>query len=161
MTKSDGQRGTGTRYSRSNPGLGLALRELMPTLTVRGNHNVQGQWEKSGDGLSTRLKKLLPTLVRQDAHGPTSNHADLGRSIRTELLPTLTTRDAHMNGSPSTHRDKQGGKMLNAVLNGPINPPWATWYMGFPESWLDRSTCSPLRATGRCASLDPSPDAPA
>ena len=44
-------------------------RELLPTVTVNGNHNARGASPSSGDGLATVARRTLPTVVSSDHKG--------------------------------------------------------------------------------------------
>lgn len=85
------------------PGISESECGLLPTLTVAGNYNRAGITAKAGDGLYTRLRRLMPTLVAAD----------------------------HKGGS-CTPKSKQGGPNLRTFLNGPLNPRWCEWFMGYP-----------------------------
>ncbi len=51
------------------------------------------------------------------------------------LWPTPTCQDSENNGSPSQHR--RNSEPLNAVVDGPLNPAWVEWLMGWPLHWTD------------------------
>ena len=88
----------------------MAKSGLLPTLTVKGNHNKKGLSKRSGDGLAVALRKLMPTL---------------------------TTQDAKNNGGES--QGASSSPPLNSVLGGPLNPEFCEEFMGFEISWTDLS----------------------
>jgi hypothetical protein len=49
--------------------------------------------------------------------------------------PPPPAQDAKNNGGPSQHR--RNTPPLNAIANGPLNPEWVEWLMGFPRGWTD------------------------
>lgn len=84
----------------------------LPTLTVCGNYNRKGASQTSGDGLATALRKM----------------------------PTLCASDIRDRGGPSTpaiaRRIAKGKQiMLSMTVDGPLNPTWCEWFMGFPMQW--------------------------
>ena len=108
---SDATRGGNTRFSRGNPSLTLALRQL-PTPTVKGNYNRASYSGKSGDGLVTALKMLPTPLARDYRSGK-------GKSSRQRKSPDL----------PTVLMDETGGN------DGLLNPPFVEWMMGWPIGW--------------------------
>lgn len=73
----------------------------------------------SGDGLTTANKQQTAPAIA--------------------MLPTPTCQDASNNGGPS--QSDRNSLPLNAVVGGPLNPPWIEWLMGWPIGWTD---CTPL-----------------
>lgn len=57
------------------------------------------------------------------------------------LLPTLTRRDYRSDKcTPEVKAQRDAhprGKTLPWVLGGLVNPPWAEWFMGWPEGWTE------------------------
>jgi hypothetical protein len=105
-------------------------KELLPTLTDRGNYNRRGSSVKSGDGLATALKASLPTLTSRDYKSGSTrksygNARPLNEVVREEM-PTLT---ANRWSGLQSHG-------VNAML-GPLNPAWCEWFMGFPVGWTE------------------------
>jgi hypothetical protein len=47
--------------------------------------------------------------------------------------PTPTVQDAKNNGGPAQHARRT--PPLNARADGPLNPVWVEWLMGFPSDW--------------------------
>jgi hypothetical protein len=84
---------------------------VWPTPTVKGNYNRKGVSKTSGNGLSTVVK----------------------------MFATPTVNDAKNNNGPSQATKGQGGRKLNVVVGGKLNPVWVEWLMGFPEGWTDLS----------------------
>jgi len=103
-----------------------------------------GTWPRSGmmrNGIVYRLPVLAP-LTKGIASGlsPTLLASDQkaiqarsGARAPRSFYPTLTCQDASNNGAPSQHL--RNTPPLNAVVNGPLNPMWAEWFMGFPVGW--------------------------
>ncbi|KKM74487.1 hypothetical protein LCGC14_1399830 [marine sediment metagenome] len=106
---SDASRGGNTRFSRGNPSLTLALREMLPTPTVKGNYNRASYSAKAGNGLVTALKALPTPLARDHRSGKRKRQ-------RRRLYPPLT----------EVLTDAAGGE------NGLLNPPFVEWMMGWP-----------------------------
>ncbi len=50
------------------------------------------------------------------------------------LLPTLQARD-WKSGKAGPGTMARNARPLSEVLGGLLNPPWAEWFMGFPEGW--------------------------
>lgn len=91
---------------------GTASGSRLPTLTVCGNYNRKGASATSGNGLATALRKM----------------------------PTLCASDIRDRGGPSTpavsRRIAKGKQvMLSMLVDGPLNPTWCEWFMGFPMRW--------------------------
>jgi hypothetical protein len=91
---------------------------LWPTPTVCGNYNRKGESATSGDGLATAVK-MWPTPQASD-----------NRNRGTATTPAIARRI-------------EAGKqvMLSMMQDGPLNPTWVEWLMGFPLGWSD---CRPL-----------------
>ena len=51
----------------------------------------------------------------------------------TQRFPTPTAQDAKNNGGPS--QQLRNTPPLNAVANGPLNPQFVEWLMGWPIGW--------------------------
>lgn len=83
-------------------------------------------WEGSSTPQGHSLYQLVPRTH------PTS---DLDYSSLPEIWPTLTVQDAKNNGGPSQHKRKQ--KPLNAEVDGPLNPEFCEWLMGYPRGWTE------------------------
>jgi hypothetical protein len=131
-----------------------------PTPTVHGNYNRKGASETSGDGLATWARKC-PTPNVPNGGRRVSSGAKIGSSGLTaywngkkqqvgleqwchwaQKVPTPTA----MNATGGAAMCKWGGsgarKKLKEVftdkeINGPLNPPWVEWLMGWPEGWTD------------------------
>lgn len=104
-------------------------RALPPTATTKSWHR---QTMAGGERVS--LRELLPTLGAS-SHG-SNRGGQVGRvgEIRPSLrglLPTLTTQRA----TYATRRD-QVYPTLHGTVDGPLNPRWLEWFMGFPDGWL-------------------------
>lgn len=99
---------------------------------------------------------LLPTLLRPnggrtvahvtDWRGKTAYHN--GKKVQVDLratlkrLPTLTVcGNYNRKGASATSGDGLATALRNgeteSTNNGPLNPPWCEWYMGFPEGWTE------------------------
>jgi len=103
-------------------------------------------------GLALSMRKTHPHCVSVDSAqsskdlptwGMTHDGECWGLGISVQFInepecgwwPTLTVQDAKNNGGPSQHR--RNTKPVNALVNGPVNPEWAEWYMGWPVGWTD------------------------
>lgn len=99
---------------------------------------------------------LLPTLLRPnggrsvahvtDWRGKTAYHN--GKKVQVDLratlkrLPTLTVcGNYNRKGASKTSGDGLATALRNGenenTSNGPLNPNWCEWYMGFPVGWTD------------------------
>lgn len=95
--------------------LGWAVAERMwPTPTVCGNYNRKGASATSGDGLATAVR-MWPTPQASD------------------------NRNRGTTQTPAIARRIDAGKqvMLSMCMNGPLNPTWVEWLMGWPLGWTD------------------------
>jgi hypothetical protein len=54
-----------------------------------------------------------------------------------QIFPTPTVNDSKNNNAPSQLTKGQGGRNLNVVIGGSLNPTWVEWLMGFPLGWTD------------------------
>lgn len=101
--------------SRKRPTLALMARKnLWPTPTVNGNHNRKGLSATSGDGLATAVK-MWPTPQASDNRN------------RGTTQPLAIAR-----------RIKDGKQvMLSMCMDGPLNPNWVEWLMGWPIGHTD------------------------
>nr|WP_244191390.1 hypothetical protein [Ralstonia insidiosa] len=116
---------------------------LWPTPTVHGNHNKLGASQKSGWGLSSAVK-LWPTPVASDTGSRSAPYAQGGTplSLAVKLWPTPTamTRTggaALCKWGGSRSREKLRTMVTSEELNGPLNPQWVEWLMGWPIGWTD------------------------
>lgn len=98
------------RLVLSEPGTAANESGFLPTLTVSGNSNAKGAGPKSGEGLSTKLNAFLPALTAADAKGGIYKKPEGGPSLRT---------------------------FAGSIGNGPLNPRWCEWFMGYPLGWTD------------------------
>jgi hypothetical protein len=77
---------------------------------------------------------LLPTLtVNGNNNRPyPGKKSGYGLATALALLPTLTT--IGLNGGSNSRRaiERRGDPALH---NGPLNPDWCEWFMGFPIGW--------------------------
>ena len=81
---------------------------------------------------------LLPILEASNTKAIALRSA--GRSPRNWLkpLPTLTKRDWRSGkGKTQTERGRTTGPSMAEVANGPLNPTWCEWFMGFPRGWTE------------------------
>jgi len=116
---------------------------LWPTPTVFGNHNQPGASKTAAWGLSSAVK-LWPTPVADDTGSRSTKYAQGGTplSLAVKTWPTPTA----MNFTGGAALCKWGGagarkKMATMVtpeeMNGPLNPVWVEWLMGWPAGWTD------------------------
>jgi hypothetical protein len=89
----------------------------------------------------------LPTLVRHTAVTAFSS------------WPTPTVQDSKNNGAPS--QLQRNALSLNALVGGPLNPPWVEWLQGWPIGWtayapleMDKSHSAP-RSLGAYSQVKP------
>lgn len=104
--------------SRTKPyaqgGTPLSLAVKWPTPTVCGNYNRKGASATSGDGLATAVR-MWPTPQASD------------------------NRNRGTTQTPAIARRIDAGKqvMLSMCMDGPLNPTWVEWLMGWPLGWTD------------------------
>jgi hypothetical protein len=104
--------------SRTKPyaqgGTPLSLAVKWPTPTVCGNYNRKGASATSGDGLATAVR-MWPTPQASD------------------------NRNRGTTQTPAIARRIDAGKqvMLSMCMDGPLNPTWTEWLMGWPLGWTD------------------------
>lgn len=118
----------GNRAPEKAAKAGLKLTEfvkLWPTPTVCGNYNRKGLSATSGDGLATAVR-MWPTPQSSD------------------------NRNRGTTQTPAIARRIEAGKqvMLSMCMDGPLNPTWVEWLMGWPLGWTD---LKPLE-TDKCRS---------
>lgn len=87
-------------------------------------------WPRSGmtrSGIAYRLNTLAPIM----------------RETGSISSPTLTKRDSRTLKGGRDRPNRTGGKSLLQTLldkgftDGRLNPRWAEWYMGFPQTWTE------------------------
>lgn len=88
-----------------------------------------GRWPRSGtmrNGTAYRLQPLVPRITAIES---------------SSLLPTPTARDyrgGHKGTDCVRKRTPNGhGCQLNDLVDGPLNPTFVEWVMGFPIGWTD------------------------
>jgi hypothetical protein len=108
---------------------------LLPTPTTKSWHR-----QRMADGREVCLREAVPLLPTPTASSYGTNHGGAaGRtgkvrpSLRT-LVPTLTVRGNHNRAGAS---DKSGDGLATAIADGPLNPTWLEWFMGFPDGWTE------------------------
>ncbi len=107
---------TGSRskpYAQGGTPLSLAVK-LWPTPTVKGNYNRKGASATSGDGLATAVR-MWPTPTAMTRSGGAALCKWGGSRSRAKLRTMVTSEE----------------------LNGPLNPMWVEWLMGWPIGWTD------------------------
>jgi len=87
---------------------------LWPTPTVHGNHNMPGSSKTAGWGLSSAVK-MWPTPTAMNATGGAALCKWGGSGARKKLRQMVTSEE----------------------MNGPLNPAWVEWLMGWPTGWTD------------------------
>ena len=135
----------GGSFLRQIPALPICANAsgLWPTPTVYGNHNQPGASKTAGWGLSSAVK-LWPTPVADDTGSRSRKYAQGGTplSLAVKTWPTPTA----MNFTGGAALCKWGGagarkKLATMVtpeeMNGPLNPVWVEWLMGWPTGWTD------------------------
>ena len=102
--------------ARITKGTDCGSLEKFPTPTVKGNYNRKGLSKTSGDGLATYVKKYpFPTPCASD-----------NRNRGTTQTPAIARR---------IEKGKQ--VMLSMTLDGPMNPVFVEWLMGWPLGWTE------------------------
>lgn len=103
-------------HRMSGRGCGFLQNECIPTPTVCGNYNRKGASKTSGDGLATYVK-MHPTPCA-------SNNRNRGGP-----------------NSPAIARRIEIGKQvsLSMTVDGPMNPTFPEWLMGWPIGWTESS----------------------
>lgn len=105
---------------------------------VRGNPSPSGHFSMP----------MWPTPTRSDgAGGPGSSGRSGGPNLRSAvaMVPTPpTARDWKDTGTnPRTYETARAKSRLAGSSNGPLNPPWVEWLMGFPLGFTDLDCASP------------------
>jgi hypothetical protein len=113
--------------------------DVLPTpLASDSKRGIRGaaQWERHSMHLRQALF-LLPTLTAS-GYGRNKGGSKPGRERRSlrGLLPTLTA-------SRATYMQRRGVvyPQLGAITDGPLNPRFLEWFLGFPDGWT-ASVCS-------------------
>jgi hypothetical protein len=131
-----------------------------PTPTVSGNYNRKGASATSGDGLATWVKKC-PTPNVPNGGRRVSKDAKLGMSgltaysngkkqqvgleqwvqwshkVPTPTAMTNTGGQALCKWGGSGARKKLKDVFTEKEINGPLNPEWVEWLMGWPIGMTD------------------------
>lgn len=83
-----------------------------------------------------------PTPVASDISSRNTKYAQGGTplSLAVKMWPTPQASDNRNRGTsqtPAIARRIEAGKqvMLSMVMDGPLNPPWVEWLMGWPIGW--------------------------
>ena len=106
-----------------------------PTPTVNGNYNKKGLSPTSGDGLATAvMKRMWPTPTMQGLNGGSNSRS---AAMKRGYWPTPQASDNRNRGTketPAIARRMEAGKqvMLSMCMDGPLNPNWVEWLMGWP-----------------------------
>ncbi len=114
---------------------------------------------------------LWPTPVASDTGSRKKPYAQGGTplSLAVKLYPTPTTMKASGGAAlckwgGAGARKKMASMVTPSELNGPLNPPWVEWLMGWPIGWSD---LTPLamdkfhewqQQHGACLPTPPSPN---
>lgn len=123
------------RLAVSERGMSGSESGLWPTPTVDGDYNRNGASKNSGDGLATFVKRLMPTPMARDHRAASPgdfNRKTPGLPAVIQLMPTPTA-----NSHTGPGKRGEGGLNLQTVINGPVNPAWEEWYMGYPIGWTE------------------------
>ncbi|WP_233863512.1 hypothetical protein [Paraburkholderia adhaesiva] len=113
----------------------LAL-HLWPTPTCDDSRSRSGPYAWGYMPLNLAVRFPTPRANDAEKRGDfdvTNPRNGLPAAVRT--WPTPTCQDAENNGGPSQH--VRNTKPLNAVVDGPLNPAWVEWLMGWPVGWSD------------------------
>lgn len=93
-------------------------------------------WNKDGTMWPTPTRRNAPDCPAERRRKSPSLHA------RVKMMPTPTAADHRDRGGPSDkciQRRREIGKSveLSMTVDGPLNPMWVEWLMGFPMGWTD------------------------
>jgi hypothetical protein len=120
---------------------------LWPTPTVNGNHNQPGASKTAGWGLSSAAKLWTTPSASDATRGGTITPNMTGTSLAQQVkTPAFWPTPTAINFSGGAALCKWGGagarkKLATMVtpeeLNGPLNPVWVEWLMGWPAGWTD------------------------
>lgn len=115
-------------FPRSGMTRGGLLWEL-PMLELRTDETASGYW---------------PTPVASDTGSRKKPYAQGGTplSLAVKIWPTPQASDNRNRGTtktPAIARRIEAGKqvMLSMCMDGPLNPDWTEWLMGWPIGWSD------------------------
>lgn len=115
-------------------GVATAIRRMLPTLTAQDAEQAKF-FARGNPMLGTAVRSLMPTLLAADSKGGVYKKPQGGPSLRT-FLPTLCNRDfkaPHSAEHVKTQRSRgHGCSILPDLFNGPLNPRWCEWFMGYP-----------------------------
>jgi hypothetical protein len=122
VVATEGSRGSNQPYDQGGRSLTFALRQMLPTVTVRGNYATPREGTASGWGLAALLAA--------------------GGGLSTGLAPTATVAMAK-GGCESAMQRKDGRSrsdrldyfMVANGESGPLSPLWVEWFMGWPVGW--------------------------
>jgi hypothetical protein len=156
-------------FDRKWPACGTALAGLAFELSDSGHDGSRHRLKASSGGFTFPTPSASePDSWRYievvDKNGAPPTHPNqrfydsaTGRVVQKTLehvaltWPTPTVQDAKNNGGPSQHARRT--PPLNACADGPLNPVWVEWLMGFPADWTRRSAAAAAETPGR-----PDPD---
>jgi hypothetical protein len=154
-----------SEFDRKWPAYGIAAGSLAFELAVSGHDEVRPPSAKAAGGF------IFPTpsacepdswryIEVVDKDGATPTHPNqrfynkaTGQIVQKTLehialtWPTPTAQDARNNGGPAQHARRT--PPLNARADGPLNPVWVEWLMGFPAGWTGRSAPGVAEPFGR------------
>lgn len=129
----------------------FSLSGLLQTLTSSPGRPTKGGLRRNGE-----IRRAVPSLRNQVIMLPTLSATSYGsnkggaagrdgqrqRPSLRALLPTLCASDATRGPNSLRHGRTASSRgktypMLNGMVDGPLNPKWLLWFMGFPLWWLD------------------------
>lgn len=124
--------------SNQSPTPGAAVRpnlrgHFLPMLTATDAEQAKC-YARGNPMLGQAVKQLMPTLLAADAKGGQYKKPQGGPSLRT-FLPTLCARDFMPPHKPeyiAAKKQGHGMSILPDLFNGPLNPRWCEWFMGYP-----------------------------
>ena len=116
----------------------MALKNLWPTPTVKGNYNSPKTGTRRGFGLESAAR-MWPTPRASDGAkgGPNQRGSKGDLNLPAAVIHWRTPMASDWkNRSSDANRSKRGGQIqLQSQVGGQLNPTWVEWLMGFPLEW--------------------------
>ena len=113
-----------------------AIKMMLATPTVNGNHNRKGLSAKSGDGLATQAKLLSTPQARDYRTGQAERFDNPARSRNlNDQMAKLSSEELAEN----LHEVAKSiaTQEMNAKPTGKLSVTFVAWMMGYPPDWLE------------------------